>query len=282
MPWGFATKLGEMEIPYGNNVKLSMDDAKAAAQADYEQRILSALSVDISSLTASSSAKDAKIAELTEALLMAKAYMSVSLGSPSWTGDNPYPIIDAALADTPSSGHAAYVEKDKRIAELTEENERLRAGTKSKKPDVTIDQFYNPFKKLEWDASGSSHSIIGTYRIDCMAQGGVYGLILPADDSNTFPYSKEGSEADCRSSAQAHFNATIASVLHYEPISAQAENCARISRLENGLNELIVGVEGMAGLAFDIKNLWGSDYWEDFASRLNRARAALRNTEASK
>jgi len=36
--------------------------------------------------------------ELLEALKLARAYMHVSLGSPSWDGGNPYPVIDAALA----------------------------------------------------------------------------------------------------------------------------------------------------------------------------------------
>lgn len=37
-------------------------------------------------------------ADLLAALKLARAYLDVSLGSPSWKGENPYPIIDAALA----------------------------------------------------------------------------------------------------------------------------------------------------------------------------------------
>lgn len=36
--------------------------------------------------------------DLYEALKLARAYLAVSLGSPSWDGENPYPVIDAALA----------------------------------------------------------------------------------------------------------------------------------------------------------------------------------------
>lgn len=34
---------------------------------------------------------------MVAALELARAYLSVSLGSPTWTGENPYPIIDSAL-----------------------------------------------------------------------------------------------------------------------------------------------------------------------------------------
>lgn len=37
-------------------------------------------------------------AQLLAALKLARAYLDVSLGSPSWTGENPYPVIDAAIA----------------------------------------------------------------------------------------------------------------------------------------------------------------------------------------
>ena len=43
---------------------------------------------------------------LEVALKTARAYMDVSLGSPSWTGPNPYPIIDAALALPPAVAQA--------------------------------------------------------------------------------------------------------------------------------------------------------------------------------
>ena len=36
--------------------------------------------------------------DLLAALKLARAYLGVSLGSPSWKGENPYPVIDAALA----------------------------------------------------------------------------------------------------------------------------------------------------------------------------------------
>lgn len=39
-----------------------------------------------------------KNAELYDALKLARAYLSVSLGAPSWNDENPYPVIDAALA----------------------------------------------------------------------------------------------------------------------------------------------------------------------------------------
>lgn len=37
-------------------------------------------------------------ADLLAALKLARAYLDVSLGSPSWKGENPYPVIDAAIA----------------------------------------------------------------------------------------------------------------------------------------------------------------------------------------
>lgn len=36
-------------------------------------------------------------ADLLAALKLARAYLAVSLGSPSWKGENPYPVIDAAI-----------------------------------------------------------------------------------------------------------------------------------------------------------------------------------------
>ena len=42
----------------------------------------------------------AQIALLRTALQLALAYMDVSLGSPSWKGENPYPVIYNALGET--------------------------------------------------------------------------------------------------------------------------------------------------------------------------------------
>lgn len=36
--------------------------------------------------------------DLLAALQLARAYLHVSLGSPSWKCENPYPVIDAAIA----------------------------------------------------------------------------------------------------------------------------------------------------------------------------------------
>lgn len=41
--------------------------------------------------------------ELESALKLAREYMDVSLGSPSWNGPNPYPIIDGALSSVSST-----------------------------------------------------------------------------------------------------------------------------------------------------------------------------------
>lgn len=38
------------------------------------------------------------IDQLVAALELAQAYLDVSLGSPSWQGENPYPVMAAALA----------------------------------------------------------------------------------------------------------------------------------------------------------------------------------------
>lgn len=35
--------------------------------------------------------------DMRAALVMVRAYMDISLGSPDWTGPNPYEVIDAAL-----------------------------------------------------------------------------------------------------------------------------------------------------------------------------------------
>ncbi len=35
--------------------------------------------------------------DLVKALKLARDYLNVSLGSPTWTGENPYPVIEAAL-----------------------------------------------------------------------------------------------------------------------------------------------------------------------------------------
>lgn len=69
---------------------------------------------------------------------------------------------------------------------------------------------------LKWDSTGKAHSILGTYSIVRIG-GENFGLILPGDEENTFPYSHEGHERFCKTCAQQHFNAAISTALSSSP-----------------------------------------------------------------
>lgn len=73
------------------------------------------------------------------------------------------------------------------------------------RPDMVAD--------LVWDQFGRASSIVGMYEVCRIAQVGVFGLVLPEDQDNTFPFSREGSEGECRAAAQADYAARIASAL---------------------------------------------------------------------
>lgn len=80
-------------------------------------------------------------------------------------------------------------------------------------------------KPLEWDGD-KANTIVGEYSVELIAQGGVYGMILPGWQDATFPHSVEGSEAECKAAAQADFNARIVSCLSPpapEPIAEPVE-----------------------------------------------------------
>lgn len=47
------------------------------------------------------------ILDLARALLLTRDYLQYSLGSPGWDGEDPYPVMDAALA----KAHAALTEQ---------------------------------------------------------------------------------------------------------------------------------------------------------------------------
>lgn len=99
---------------------------------------------------------------------------------------------------------------------------------------LTLEQII-AVKPLEWDAFGRAFSVIGTYEVICIAQGGVFGLVLPGDSGNTFPTSKEGSEEDCRAAAQAHFTAAVLSAIDRAILSAFTEATSRAEKLEHDL-----------------------------------------------
>lgn len=98
-------------------------------------------------------------------------------------------------------------------------------------------------KKLEWDAFGRAETIIGQYDVACIAQGGVFGLILPGDRDNTFPFSKEGSEGECRSAAQSDYEQRIRSALvdvpavEQEPVAWTSPG--QLREIERGTNGIV-------------------------------------------
>jgi hypothetical protein len=55
---------------------------------------------DLKDMTDYAKTLEAQNEKLREALEVAKNYLDLSLGSPAYEGPNPYPLIDAALAQT--------------------------------------------------------------------------------------------------------------------------------------------------------------------------------------